>query len=93
MQTLREIYIAAAHSRIIQLVIIAVVIDTAFGILRAIKDRNFNSCFGINGAIRKIGMIIRITILMLLRSRQMLIHLITKRLITTLTQINTMVLR
>ena len=63
MQTLREIYIAASHSRIIQLVIIAVVIDTAFGILRAIKDRNFNSCFGINGAIRKIGMIISIMFL------------------------------
>lgn len=63
MMTMREIYIAAAHNKLIQLVIIAVIIDTIFGILRAIKEHNFNSCFGINGAIRKCGMIISIMLL------------------------------
>ena len=63
MMTMREIYIAAAHNKLIQLVIIAVIIDTLFGVLRAIKEHNFNSCFGINGAIRKCGMIISIMLL------------------------------
>ena len=31
-----------------------------FGVLRAIKERKFNSCIGINGLIRKTGMIITI---------------------------------
>lgn len=63
MMTMREIYVAAAHNKLIQLVIIAVIIDTLFGVLRAIKDHKFNSCFGINGAIRKCGMIISIMLL------------------------------
>ncbi len=63
MMTMREIYVAAAHNKLIQLVIIAVIIDTIFGVLRAIKEHNFNSCFGINGAIRKCGMIISIMLL------------------------------
>lgn len=63
MMTMREIYVAAAHNKLIQLVIIAVIIDTLFGVLRAIKEHNFNSCFGINGAIRKCGMIISIMLL------------------------------
>ena len=53
MTTLRYMYAEAAHDKLLQLVIIAIIADTIFGILRAIKDRNFNSCFGINGAIRK----------------------------------------
>lgn len=63
MMTMRGIYVAAAHNKLIQLVIIAVIIDTLFGVLRAIKEHNFNSCFGINGAIRKCGMIISIMLL------------------------------
>lgn len=63
MMIMREIYVAAAHNKLIQLVIIAVIIDTLFGVLRAIKEHNFNSCFGINGAIRKCGMIISIMLL------------------------------
>ena len=48
MITLKAIYMAAAHDKLIQLVIIAVIIDTIFGVLRAIKERKFNSCFGNN---------------------------------------------
>ena len=65
MITLKTIYMAAAHDKLIQLVIIAVIIDTIFGVLRAIKERKFNSCFGINGAIRKCGMIISIMLLVI----------------------------
>lgn len=57
METLRSIYEAAAHNKLIQLVAIAIVTDTVFGVIRAAKERKFNSCFGINGAIRKIAMI------------------------------------
>lgn len=46
------------HNRIIQLVVAAVIFDTVFGVIRAIRERRFNSCFGIDGAIRKISMIV-----------------------------------
>lgn len=45
-------------NRIIQLVVAAVIFDTMFGVIRAIRERKFNSCFGIDGAIRKISMIV-----------------------------------
>lgn len=35
----------------------AVAIDTVFGLMRAIKHRSWNSCVGINGAIRKVSML------------------------------------
>lgn len=46
------------HNKIIQLVVAAVIFDTIFGVIRAVKERKFNSCFGIDGAIRKISMIV-----------------------------------
>ena len=46
------------HNRVIQLVAVAVIFDTLFGVIRAIRERAFNSCFGIDGAIRKISMIV-----------------------------------
>lgn len=54
------------NSKIIQLIILAVVIDTILGVLRAIRERKFNSCLGINGAIRKIAMIICIVFCILI---------------------------
>ncbi len=53
-----EIMKTLINNEIIQLVILAVVIDTIFGLGRAVKERKFNSCLGINGAIRKIAMIV-----------------------------------
>lgn len=58
MEKLIQIYAEAAGNTFLQLVLIAVVIDTVFGVLRAIKERRFNSNFGINGAIRKVGMLV-----------------------------------
>lgn len=58
-------YAEAAHDKLIQLVIIAIITDTVFGMLRAIKDHDFNSCFGINGAIRKCAMILSIILLVI----------------------------
>lgn len=58
MYKLIEIYTEAAGDKFLQLVLIAIVLDTLFGVLRAIKERKFNSNFGINGAIRKVGMLV-----------------------------------
>lgn len=44
----------------------SVAIDTVFGLGRAIKQRKWNSSFGINGAIRKIAMMACITFTALL---------------------------
>ena len=65
MITLRYMYAEAAHDKLLQLVIIAIITDTVFGMLRAIKDHDFNSCFGINGAIRKCAMILSIILLVI----------------------------
>ena len=42
----------------IKLLLIFIVFDTVFGILRAIKERKINSTIGIDGMIRKAGMIL-----------------------------------
>ena len=49
-----------------KVLIILTVLDVFFGILRAIKDKDTNSTFGINGLIRKTGMLVSVIILLLL---------------------------
>ena len=51
---------------------IVITLDTIFGILRAIKEKSLNSCIGIDGIIRKVGMLISIIFLMAIDS---IIHL------------------
>lgn len=41
-----------------KILIIVIALDTIFGILRAIKEKSVNSCIGIDGIIRKVGMLI-----------------------------------
>lgn len=65
MNILFDIFETAAQNPLLQLVAIAVVFDTIFGVIRAIRDHKFNSCVGIDGAIRKIGMIISLALLVL----------------------------
>lgn len=67
-----ELINLAWDSRVIKLVIIAVVMDTSFGCIRAIKEHEFNSCFGIDGAIRKISMLLSLAFLLIL---DMIVHL------------------
>ena len=50
----------------IKILIIVIVLDLIFGILRAIKERKINSCIGIDGMIRKTGMLITIFFLSLI---------------------------
>lgn len=47
-----------------KILLVAVALDTVLGVLRAIKYHKFNSAFGIDGAIRKIAMLICIMSLM-----------------------------
>ncbi len=53
-----------ANSTVIKLVILAIVFDTIFGVLRAVKEKKFNSCAGIDGAIRKVGMLISLVFML-----------------------------
>lgn len=55
---------AATHNRLMQLVVLAIVFDTIFGVLRAIREKRFNSCAGIDGAIRKVGMLISLVFML-----------------------------
>ena len=65
MDTINAIFDAAVHNPLLQLVALAIVFDTIFGVIRAIKEHKFNSCVGIDGAIRKISMIISMVLLIL----------------------------
>lgn len=66
MDKILELLALAWGSPIIKLVILAVVMDTCFGCIRAIKEHKFNSCFGIDGAIRKISMVASLAFLLVL---------------------------
>ncbi len=54
----------AASNKVIGLVVLAIVFDTVFGVMRAIKEKKFNSCAGIDGAIRKVGMLISLVFML-----------------------------
>lgn len=56
-----------AHSFFV-LLLYAVLLDSVLGVLRAIKEHKFNSCVGIDGAIRKVAMILSVVFLMLVDS-------------------------
>lgn len=49
---------ACARNTMICLTVFAVIADTVFGVFRAMKEKKFNTSVGIDGAIRKIGMIV-----------------------------------
>ena len=60
---LERVLVALSENLIIELVIIAVVMDTIFGAGRAVKHHSFNSSVGIDGAIRKISMLVSLVFL------------------------------
>ena len=65
MDMILNLFNEATHNPLLQLVALAIVFDTVFGVLRAIKEHQFNSCVGIDGALRKIGMVLSLVFLML----------------------------
>lgn len=48
------------ENNLIKVLLICIALDTIFGVLRAIKEKKTNSGIGINGIIRKAGMVISI---------------------------------
>lgn len=66
MDKILELLALAWGSPIIKLVIWSVVVDTFFGVIRAIKEHKFNSSFGIDGALRKISMLASMAFLLVL---------------------------
>ena len=54
-----------AHSFFI-ILLYAVLMDTILGVLRAVKEHKFNSCVGIDGAIRKVAMLFSVMFLMVI---------------------------
>ena len=55
---IEKIFMEMATSKLIETVVLLIVLDTLFGVIRAIKEHSFNSSVGIDGAIRKISMLI-----------------------------------
>ena len=55
-----EYFLSLLNNDACKVLIIVIVLDTIFGILRAIRERKLNSCIGIDGIIRKTGMLISI---------------------------------
>ena len=47
-----------ASNPILKAICISIVADTIFGFLKALKNKNLNSSFGINGALRKCGILV-----------------------------------
>ena len=54
------------NNKSLQILIIFIVLDVIFGVLRAIKERQLNSTIGIDGIIRKTGMMITIVVSIIL---------------------------
>lgn len=55
----------AAVNPLVILVAACVVADTIFGMMKALKQHTFNASFGLDGAIRKVVMIVSVLFLML----------------------------
>ncbi len=60
------LFLKLLNNQSMQILCIVIVLDLIFGILRAIRERKINSCIGIDGMIRKVGMLITIIILSLI---------------------------
>lgn len=66
--TLSNIISVFSQHIFFKILIFAVLMDTFLGVLRAIKERKFNSSAGIDGAIRKVGMLFSVMFLMIVDS-------------------------
>lgn len=61
---MNQIIALISGNSFIRILLIAVTLDTLLGVLRAIKEHKFNSCVGIDGAIRKAAMLFSVCLLM-----------------------------
>ena len=65
---MHEIMILFEAHIVFKILLYAVIFDTFLGVFRAIRERKFNSCVGIDGAIRKAAMILSVVFLMFIDS-------------------------
>lgn len=65
---LNELILFIESHSFFKLLIFGVLMDTILGVLRAIKEHKFNSCVGIDGAIRKVAMLFSVLFLMVIDS-------------------------
>ncbi len=63
-----EKFISLFNNDGLKVLIIVIVLDLILGVLRALRERNVNSCIGIDGMIRKVGMLIVISFLLIIDS-------------------------
>ena len=68
MEMFNELIVFIGKHSFFIILLYAVLMDTVLGVLRAWKERKFNSCVGIDGAIRKIAMLFSVLFLMLINS-------------------------
>ena len=61
---MKEVLFLLSLNSFFRILTIAVLLDTILGVLRAFKYRKFNSCVGIDGAIRKVAMLVSVGLLM-----------------------------
>lgn len=54
------------HDKILIAMAIFILLDTFLGCLRAAKEKKWNSCFGINGLLRKVAMVGSVALLMVI---------------------------
>lgn len=54
-----------ASNSLIKLLLLAILLDTILGTGRAVKEHKFNSCIGIDGAVRKVMMLVSAAVLMM----------------------------
>ena len=58
-----EKFISLFNNDGMKVLVVVIVLDLILGILRAIREKSINSCIGIDGMIRKVGMLIVIVFL------------------------------
>lgn len=63
-----ENYLSLLNNEGMKVLIVVIVLDLILGILRAISEKSVNSCIGIDGMIRKVGMLIVIVFLIIIDS-------------------------
>lgn len=53
-----RLIITLQQSKLFQILMTLIVMDVIFGCIRAVKEKSFNSSVGINGMLRKFGMLV-----------------------------------
>ena len=64
MEVFNDLIVFIGRHSFFIILLYAVLMDTILGVLRAVKEHKFNSCVGIDGAIRKVAMLFSVIFLM-----------------------------